>query len=92
MGASASDLKRLGVPVRAVPSVDALILRCNEEVGASQIPCWTRLDQYVISQIMPTVPLVFGQVVRVSSPGIGAFSWDEGFQQPAIDRLAVAGG
>lgn len=92
MGASLDDLKRLKVPVRAVPSVDSQIRRCNEEVGASQALCWTRLDQYVIAQIMPTVPLAFGQVVRVSSPAIRSFAWDQGFQEPAIDRLSVAGG
>ena len=92
MGDSASDLKRFGVPVRPVPSVDAQIRRCNEEVGASQIPCWTRLDQYVLTQFLPAVPLAFGQIVRVSSPAITSYAWDQGFQEPALDRLSVSSG
>jgi peptide/nickel transport system substrate-binding protein len=93
MGATSADLKRLKLPAHPVPpSVDPQIRRCNEEVGAAQIPCWTRLDQYLLTQVMPAVPLIFGQVVRLSSPQIASFSWDQGFQEPAIDRLAVADG
>ena len=91
LGWSPAELEKEGAHVLRVPSVDPQILACSEETSAAAIACWTRLDQYLVTQLMPAVPLAFGQVVRISSPKISRFSWDPGFQMPALDRLAVAG-
>ncbi len=91
LGATPALLAELGSPLLSVPSVDIEIDACLKETGASGIACWTRLDQYLVTRLMPAVPLAFAQVVRVSSATIGAFSWDQAFQQPALDRLSVAG-
>jgi peptide/nickel transport system substrate-binding protein len=90
LGASPAVLAARGAIVRSVPSVDPEIRACDETVGAATVACWTRLDQYVITQLMPTVPLAFGEAVRITSPSIVSFSWDQGAQQPALDRIAVA--
>jgi peptide/nickel transport system substrate-binding protein len=90
MGATPSDLAKLGSPVRSVPSVAPEIIACNQDVGPTGIACWTRLDQYLVTQVMPAVPLAFGQTIRLTSPSVGAFSWDLALQQPSVDRLAVA--
>jgi peptide/nickel transport system substrate-binding protein len=91
MGASPKELADLGWPVHRVPSVDRQIERCNEEAGVGQITCWTRLDQYLVSEVMPVVPLAFIRLIAISSPSIASFSWDQAFQAPALDRLEVAG-
>jgi len=90
LGAPPSELARLQSPVRSVPSVDPQIEACQREVGARGIACWTRLDQYLLTQLMPSVPLAFAQEVRVTSPALTSFSWDQAFVQPALDRLSVA--
>lgn len=91
LGAPVATLKKLGTPVTSVPSVDPQIQACEFELGDAAVACWTRLDQYVITQLMPAVPLAFDQQVRLTSSSIGGFSWDEGFESPAIDRLWVTG-
>lgn len=90
MGLPNARLAKIGSPVRSVPNIVPEILACNQEVGPRAIACWTRLDQYLVTQVMPAVPLAFGRSIRVISPAVGAFSWDLANQQPALDRLAVA--
>jgi peptide/nickel transport system substrate-binding protein len=90
LGATKNELVKAGAPVTSVPTVDPLIQACNEQVGMAGVECWTRLDQYIATQLMPSVPLAFGQVIRLTSPAISSFSWDQGVQEPALDRLAVS--
>ncbi|MDP9330384.1 MAG: ABC transporter substrate-binding protein [Actinomycetota bacterium] len=93
LGATPVQLARWGYDVRHIPSVDADIERCVEEVGATQPACWAHLDQAILTRYMPAVPLAFIQPLRVSSPRIGPFTaWDEATGQPALDRLVVAPG
>jgi hypothetical protein len=89
MGESPAHLARIGSPVRTVPNILPEILACNREIGALGIACWTRLDQYLVTQVMPAVPLAFGRSIRITSPSISTFSWDLANQQPALDRLGV---
>jgi peptide/nickel transport system substrate-binding protein len=90
MGESAAALAKLGAEVQSVPSVDPLIRSCDEGVGHGSIACWTRLDQYIVTQLMPSVPLAFSQAIRLTSPSIATFSWDQAVQTPALDRIGVS--
>jgi hypothetical protein len=92
LGASRMELAERGSVVRSVPSVDAAIEACDREVAEAAIACWTRLDQYLITELMPTVPIAFGEAISITSPSIASFSWDQGSQRPALDRLALANG
>jgi hypothetical protein len=70
-----------------VPSLDDQIERCEHELGAGQAACWARLDQYVVTQLMPAVPMGYLATLRLSSPAIGPFPWDEINLQPALERV-----
>jgi hypothetical protein len=91
IGAPPPVLRHLGTPVRSVPNVDRQIRGCQEEVGDAGVACWTRLDQYIASELMPAVPLAFNQEIRLTSSSTGGFSWDLGVESPSLDRLWVAG-
>jgi peptide/nickel transport system substrate-binding protein len=90
MGATAADLVKLGSPVRSVPNVAPEIVACNQHPGPRGIACWTALDQYLVTNVMPSVPLAFGRTIRIAGPSIAAFSWDLANQAPALDRLGVS--
>ncbi|MET0801327.1 MAG: ABC transporter substrate-binding protein [Actinomycetota bacterium] len=92
LGATPSELRRWGYEVTEVPSVDDEIERCERELGSEQAPCWSRLDQYVVTQLMPAVPLGFIGTLRLSSPDIGPFPWDEVYVQPALERIPAPSG
>ena len=87
LGATPSELRRWGYDVTRVQSLDDQIERCEQELGAGQAACWTRLDQYVVTQLMPAVPMGYFGTLRLSSPAIGPFPWDEVYLQPALDRV-----
>lgn len=89
LGATPQDLRRWGYQVTDVPSVDGQVVRCRQEIGANQAPCWARLDQYVMSELMPAVPIAEISPLRLSSPGIGDLPWDQIYLEPALDRVAA---
>ena len=77
----------MGLHVTRVSLLDDQIGRCEQELGAGQAACWARLDQYVMTQLMPAVPMGYFGTLRLSSPAIGPFPWDEVYLQPALDRV-----
>ena len=87
LGASTSQLRRWGYDARSVPSVDGDVDRCVQEPGSAKPACWARLDQYLTGVLVAAVPLVAFQPLRLSSPRLGAFAWDQAFGEPALDRL-----
>ena len=91
LGARPAQLQRWGYEVSSVPSVDAAVARCAQEVGSTQPRCWARLDQYIVSRLMPAVPISFFGLILVSSPSIGPFTWDEVLSQPALERIEPLG-
>lgn len=89
LGATPSELRRWSYDVTRVPSLDDQIERCEQELGAGQSTCWARLDQYVVTQLLPAVPMGYLGTLRLSSPAIGPFPWDEVNLQPALERIPV---
>jgi ABC-type transport system substrate-binding protein len=89
LGSTPAQLHRWGYPVTRVPEVDTQIDRCERELGIEQAPCWARLDEYVMTQLMPAVPMGQFATFRLSSPSIGAFPWDEVNLEPALERIAA---
>jgi peptide/nickel transport system substrate-binding protein len=87
LGATPAELKRWGYDVRQVPSLDERIERCERELGAGQAACWARLDQYVMTQLMPAVPMGYFATLRLSSQEIGPFPWDQVLVNPALERI-----
>ena len=91
MGATRTELAKLGSAVRTVPTIAPEIASCDQELGPRGVACWTALDQYLVTNVMPAVPLAFARVTRIVAPTVHAFSWDLANQSPALDRLSVAG-
>jgi peptide/nickel transport system substrate-binding protein len=87
LGASPSQLRHWGYPTRTVPSVDGDVERCTQEPGSAKPACWARLDQYLTDVLVAAVPLVAFQPLRLSSPQLKAFAWNEAVGEPALDRL-----
>ena len=89
LGATPKELRRWGYDVTEVPSVDGQVERCRQEIGANQAPCWARIDQYVLSELMPAIPIAEISPLRLSSPRIGTLPWDQIYLEPALDRIAA---
>lgn len=92
LGQSSAFLRRLGLPVTDVPSVDTDVEECVQAPGSVKPACWARLDQYLTGVLVAGVPLVAQQPLRLSSPQLGALPWSTAFGEPALDRLLGAAG
>ena len=89
MGATPKQLRGWGYDLTEVPTVDGQVERCRQEIGANQAPCWARIDQYVVSQLMPAVPIAEISPLRLSSPRISTLPWDQIYLEPALDRIVA---
>lgn len=90
VGAATGDLKKWGYPVTSVPSVDDKVKGCGTLVGDRQAPCWAELDQILMEQVVPWVPLLVEQLAQPVSERVVNYSFDQANSMPALDRIAVA--
>jgi peptide/nickel transport system substrate-binding protein len=89
LGASNEQLRGWGYAVRNVPNVDARIDQCTAMIGGPQTECWATLDQYLMEEVVPYVPLRVDHQVQVVPKRITAFSFNQFTVLPALDRIAV---
>ncbi len=91
VGAPRAELRRLGYPNAAVPSIDTRISQCNREVGGDAFSCWAEADMVLTQRVVPWVPYDFPRNIELAGPRVAQFSWDQssGTPLPALDRIAL---
>ncbi|HET9722435.1 MAG TPA: ABC transporter substrate-binding protein, partial [Actinomycetota bacterium] len=92
LGATPEQLEGWGYTVDEVPSADDRIDACQRLVGSAQIPCWAELDQYVMEEVVPWIPLFFTEAGFPVSERVENRSFDQQTGYPALDRIALAPG
>jgi peptide/nickel transport system substrate-binding protein len=91
LGASRAQLRRWGYDVRGVPAVDDRISACLELTFGAQTRCWADLDAYLMTEIVPWIPLVGLSTGRVTSSRVQSFSFDQSAPtpMPSLDQVAI---
>lgn len=89
LGSTPRELSKWGYTTNHVPSIDADHDRCAAMTGVPAAMCWARLDQMLSGTLAALVPIGFGEVVRVRGADVSAYSLDQAFGEPALDRIAV---
>lgn len=89
IGATPDQLRAWGYGVSSVPSVDDRIDQCLPLVGGAQTGCWSTLDQYMMDKVLPVVPLFTETYIEVVPSRVTAYSFDQAFNMPALDRIRV---
>jgi hypothetical protein len=92
VGATAQELRRWGYEVTSVPNVEDKVSECHPLIGMEGIRCYAELDQLLMEQVVPWIPLVFQNQVYIVSRRVVATSYDQFASLPALDRIALAGG
>jgi ABC-type transport system substrate-binding protein len=93
VGATAAQLKRWGYDVTRVPNVNGKIDRCLSFIGFAQTRCWAELDQLIMTQVVPWVPQVVLDFVKVVSARVTKFAVDVAMGSfPALDHIALGAG
>ena len=88
LGATRAELRRWGYP-GTVPSLDTEVQFCREHRGSSAFRCWAELDQLVMEQLVPLVPVATRLVAFRISGRIDAVEMSRTEGLPAIDTMRV---
>jgi hypothetical protein len=92
IGATPEELKTWGYDVRSVPNVTDRYHRCVAEVRSAQTRCWAELDQHLMEDVVPWVPLVAHNRQRLVSERVVHFTYDQFTTLPALDQIALEPG
>lgn len=74
-----------------VPNLDADIERCVTTSGADRATCWMQLDEEVMANVMPWVPIRFPDTLVVAGRTLARFEFDQAFGVISLCHIAVAG-
>jgi peptide/nickel transport system substrate-binding protein len=89
LGATPGELRHWGYSITDVPSVNPQIRQCLERAFSAQTRCWVELDQHLMENVAPIVPLFNEVRTRVVSARVASFSFDQSISYPALDRIAL---
>lgn len=92
VGASPDQLLALGHEPIDVPSVDDRIDACQTASGSDQAACWAQLDQFMMEQVVPVVPIMIPGVQTPFSTRVLHASIDQWTAVPALDQVALVPG
>lgn len=90
VGATPEELQEWGYEVTSVPSVEEKISECRPLLGDDGVRCWAELDQQLMEQVVPWVPLHLLNRVYIVSRRVAATSFDQFTTLPALDRTALS--
>jgi peptide/nickel transport system substrate-binding protein len=90
VGATTAQLSEWGYGDIEVPNVDRRIDDCLALTGSAQFECWAGLDQYMMANVVPSVPFGLGVGVVAASPAVTGFVWDQLAAAPAFDQISLA--
>jgi peptide/nickel transport system substrate-binding protein len=92
VGASPEQLRALGHDPVDTRSVDDRIEACQTATGSDQPTCWAQLDQYMMEQVVPVVPILIPGVQTPFSTRVLYASIDQWTAVPALDQVALVPG
>jgi peptide/nickel transport system substrate-binding protein len=92
VGASVDQLRALGHDPVGVPSVDDRIDACQRVAIGDQAMCWAKLDQFMMEQVVPAVPIMVPGIQTPFSSQVLHASIDQWTAVPAIDQVALIRG
>lgn len=82
-------LREHGYQVESTPSVDDRIDVCLPMSGSDATRCWAALDVYLMTEVVPFVPIAFVTGSLIVSSEVERVSFDQLTGQPALDRVIL---
>jgi peptide/nickel transport system substrate-binding protein len=92
LGASPQQLRKWGYGVTSVPSVDDRFEACQQRRGVARTQCWGEYDQYLMNEVVPSVPYMYMEHAQVVSERVTEYSFDQFTMVAALDQIALAPG
>lgn len=80
-------------PATEIPNIDDQIGECDVlPLGDERFQCFAELDQTIMEDIVPWVPISEARETFIIPPSITRYKFDQFSSGPALDQIAVAGG
>jgi peptide/nickel transport system substrate-binding protein len=92
VGADPESLREWGYQTTSGPSVEEKAAECRPLFGEEATRCYAELDQQLMEQVVPWVPLRVENQAFVVSRRVVAHSFDQFTSLAALDRIAISGG
>jgi peptide/nickel transport system substrate-binding protein len=90
MGADPESLRKWGYQATSVPSVEEKAAECRPLFANEATRCYAELDQQLMEQVVPWVPLRVENQAFVVSRRVVAHSFDQFTSLAALDRVALS--
>jgi ABC-type transport system substrate-binding protein len=74
----------------AVPSVDGQLDRCAVLAGQPRLSCYERLDQYLMTEVVPWVPYLDVTHTFLTSAKVTHYAYDQFTDMPAYENISLA--
>jgi peptide/nickel transport system substrate-binding protein len=83
--------KKLGVKgnLNNVPSVDSNINACHPKLGQARIDCWEGVDKKLMTDVVPWVPYLWSNVVKILGPNVTHWNYDQFADDTAYSQVSV---
>jgi peptide/nickel transport system substrate-binding protein len=93
VGASPQVLKEHGYKVTEVPSLDAQMAECATlPLGDERTNCWAEWDRTTMEDVVPFVPWIFDNEVRLAGPRIVNYTYSSNQGTMALQHVALVNG
>lgn len=92
VGADPEELREWGYGMKSVPSIEEKMTECRPLFGDEASRCYAELDQQLMEQVVPWVPLRVENQAFIVSRRVVAHSFDQFTSLAALDRIALSQG
>ena len=93
VGASPAVLRKFGYKATSVPSLDDQMGECARlPLGDERTNCWADWDRTTMEEVVPFVPWIFDNEVRLAGPRIVNYTYSSNQGTIALQHVALAGG
>jgi peptide/nickel transport system substrate-binding protein len=89
--AALNTSKKLGVTgdLSNIPSVDSDISACSAKLGQPRINCWEGVDKKLMTNVVPWVPYLWSNVVKILGPKVTHWNYDQFADDTAYSQVSV---
>src|SRR5439155_15669375 len=91
VGVTPAIAKRVGVKadVSGIPSVDSMLDQCAPLVGQPRLTCYERLDEYLMTKVVPWVPVQWQNDHHITSARVTQWAFDQSTGSTGYAHVAV---
>jgi ABC-type transport system substrate-binding protein len=90
VGATAAQLDAFGYPPMEVPGIDDRFGLCPSLTAAEQVGCWTLLDKYLMTTLVPWVPYLTSTLTWVDAPRVHGVVQDPLSRMAALEQIWIS--